>query len=215
MLTVVGVVGDVRYNPNVGMADMPTYYVPVAQAHPWRTMSLIVRTKEDPAAMTRRIERAVASVAPAVAPGSVLTLDALHRMSLSPQRLTSLMMGSFAIIAVVLAAIGIYGVMSYTVARRTHDIGIRIALGAHSRDIVGTVLGMTRQPLAIGIVAGVLGAVMMTRVLAHLLTQFVSNDLVALGASLVVLVVAALAGSYLPARRAVRVDPVVALRTEK
>ncbi|HWH51626.1 MAG TPA: ADOP family duplicated permease, partial [Gemmatimonadaceae bacterium] len=92
MSTVIGVVGDVRYNPNNGAAIQPTYYVPMAQTHPWRTMSLVVRTKEDPAAMTNRIEHAIAAVAPTVAPGSVLTLDHLQRASISPQEITSEMM---------------------------------------------------------------------------------------------------------------------------
>lgn len=214
MATVVGVVADVLYNPNVGDPVAPTYYVPTAQAHPWRTMSLVVRTKDDPAAIARRIERAVTSVAPAVAPGRVVTLDHLHSVSLSPQRLTSIMMGSFAIIALVLAAIGIHGVMSYTVATHTHDIGVRTALGAHPMDIVSTVLDTTLRPVLAGLCAGVLGAMLMTRVLGHLLTQLASNDPLALASSVVVLVSAALVGSFLPARRALRVDPLVALRSE-
>jgi putative ABC transport system permease protein len=214
MSTVIGVAADVRYNPNVGEPVAPTYYVPMAQAHPWRTMSLVVRTKEDPGAMMRRVESAVTAVAPSVAPGSVVTLDHLYLTSLSPQRLTSIMMGSFAIVAIVLATIGIHGVMSYIVARRTHDIGVRTALGAQPSDIIGTVLRTTLRPVAVGVGAGVIGAVLMTRVLAHLLTQIAPNDPLALGASVVVLVVAALAGGYLPARRAVRVDPLVSLRSE-
>ncbi|HEY5060552.1 MAG TPA: ABC transporter permease, partial [Gemmatimonadaceae bacterium] len=212
--TVIGIAADVRYNPNVGQPIAPTYYVSTTQAHPWRTMSLVVRTNEDPSAMARRVESAVTAVAPSVAPGSVLTLDHLYLTSLSPQRLTSIMMGSFAIIAIVLATIGIYGVMSYTVARRTHDIGVRTALGARPADIVGTVLGTTLRPVLIGVAAGVVGAALMTRVLAHLLTQIASSDPLALAVSAVVLVIAALAGAYLPARRAVRVDPLVALRSE-
>jgi len=214
MSTVVGVVGDVRFNPNVGAATSPTYYAPVAQAHPWRTMSLVVRTTEPPAAMTPRIERAIASVAPTVAPGSVFTLEHLHATSLSPQRLTSEMMAAFAIVALLLAAIGIHGVMSYTVAQRTHEIGVRTALGAQSSDIVRGVLGDAARYALIGIAVGVAGAVLMTQTLAHLLTELSPNDPLAFGAAVAVLVSAALAGSYLPARRAMRVDPAVALRRD-
>ncbi|HEX4469359.1 MAG TPA: ABC transporter permease [Gemmatimonadaceae bacterium] len=214
MSTVIGVVGDVRFNPNVGPAAAPTYYVPVAQAHPWRTMSLVVRTNEDPAAMMPRIERAIASVAPTVAPGSVFTLDYLHGMSLSPQRLTSQMMAAFAVVALLLAALGIHGVMSYTVAQRTHEIGVRTALGAQSSDILRGVLGGSMRFVVIGIAIGLVGAVLMTHTLAHLLTQLSPNDPVALGAAVVVLACAALAGSYLPARRATRVDPAIALRRD-
>ena len=214
MMTVVGVVGDVRFNPNAGPAVAPTYYVAVAQAHPWRTMSLVVRTKGDPAAMTRRIEHAMAGVAPTVAPGSVLTLDHVHHSSLSPQRITSEMMAAFAIVALLLAAIGIHGVMSYTVAQRTHDIGVRSALGARGADIVRGVLGPAMRFIAYGIAVGVAGAALMTRALAHLLTQLSPNDPVAFGAAIAVLASAALAGAYLPARRATRIDPAIALRRD-
>jgi putative ABC transport system permease protein len=214
MSTVVGVVGDVRFNPNAGVAVAPTYYTPVAQAHPWRTMSLVIRTTEDPAATTRRIERAIAGVAPTVAPGSVQTLDHVHRASLSPQRITSEMMAAFAIVALLLAAIGIHGVMSYTVAQRTHDIGVRTALGAQPADVVRGVLGPTMRFVVFGIAIGVAGAVLMTRALAHLLTQLSPNDPVAFGGAVAVLASAALAGSYLPARRAMQIDPMVALRRD-
>ena len=215
MATVIGVVGDVRDNPNLGRPQtMPTYYVPMARAHPWRTMSFVVRTKEDPAAMTHRIERAIASVAPAVAPGSVLTLEHLYASSLSPQRVTSEMMAVFALVALILAAVGIHGVLSYSVAQRTHDIGVRTALGAQPADILRAVVGAAAPPVAIGIVAGVLGAVVMTRVLAHLLTQLSANDPTALAAAVTVLATAAVAGCYVPVRRAIRVDPMIALRID-
>ena len=214
MSTVVGVVRDVRFNPNVGIAGGPTYYVPVAQAHSWRTMSLVIRTKEDPALMSARLERAMARVAPTVAPGSVFTLEHLHDTSLSPQRLTSEMMAAFAIVALLLAAIGIHGVMSYTVAQRTHEIGVRTALGAQSSDILRGVLGGAARFVSIGIAVGTAGALAMTHTLAHLLTQLAPNDPVAFGTAVAVLAAAALAGSYLPAKRATRVDPAIALRRD-
>jgi putative ABC transport system permease protein len=215
MATVIGVVADVRYNPNAATTPAgPMYYVPVAQAHPWRTMSLVARTRDDPATMTRRIERAIASVAPTVAPGSVLTLEHLERTSLSPQRLTSTMMATFAVVALLLAAIGINGVMSYVVAQRTHDIGVRTALGAQPWDVLRATLSGTMQPVMAGIGIGVVGGALLTRGLAHLLTQVsAGGPLPFLGAT-VVLIIAAAAGSFFPARRALGVDPVVALRRE-
>jgi putative ABC transport system permease protein len=213
MATVIGVAGDVRDNPNLGLPETsPTYYTPTRQSHPWRTMSLIVRTKEDPAAMTHRIERAMASVAPSVAPGSVLTLEHLRSASLSPQRVTSEMMGAFALMALLLAAVGIHGVLSYNFAQRTHDIGVRTALGAQRTDILRAVVVVALQPVAVGLAVGMFGAVLMIRGLAHLLTQLSTNDPASLVGAAIVLIVAALIGCYLPARQAMRVDPVVALR---
>ena len=214
MSTVIGVVGDVRYNPNSGPAVLPTYYVAVAQAHPWRTMSLVVRTAGDPAAMARPIGDAIASVAPTLAPGSVLTLDHLTAASLAPQRLTAEMMAAFAVVALLLAAVGIYGVTSYSVAQRTHDIGVRTALGARPMDVVRGVLGGSLAMAGAGIVAGMVGAVAMTRALAHLLTLLPASDPLSLAAAVAVLAAAAAAGSWIPARRAMRVDPAVALRRE-
>ena len=215
MSTVIGVVGNVHYNPNIGRPETaPMFYVPMAQAPVWRTMSLVVRTQSDPAAMSRQIESAIAAVAPTVAPGNVLTLDHLRRASLAPQQVTSEMMAAFALIALLLAALGIHGVASYSVAQRTHDIGVRTALGAKPADILRAVLGPVARPLGAGIVVGVFGAVLMTRGLAHLITQLSANDPLALAVAIVVLVGAAVVGSYAPARRAMRVDPMVALRSE-
>jgi putative ABC transport system permease protein len=213
MATVIGVAGDVRDNPNLGPPETsPTYYTPTTQSHPWRTMSFIVRTREDPAAMAHRIERAMASVAPSVAPGSVMTLEHLRAGSLSPQRVTSEMMGAFALMALLLAAVGIHGVLSYNVAQRTHDIGVRTALGAQRADILRAVMVVALQPVVVGLAMGMFGAVLMIRGLAHLLIQLSPNDPASLVGAVIVLIVAALAGCYWPARRAMRVDPVVALR---
>jgi putative ABC transport system permease protein len=124
------------------------------------------------------------------------------------------MMAAFAVVALLLAAIGIHGVMSYTVAQRTHEIGVRTALGAQSSDILSGVMGGAARSVLIGIAIGIAGAVLMTRTLAHLLTELSPNDPVAFGAAVTVLALAALAGSYLPARRATRVDPAIALRRD-
>ncbi len=214
MSTVIGVVADVHFNPNSGTAVAPTYYAAVAQSHPWRTMSLVIRTKGDPTLITRNITSAITSVAPALAPGSVLTLEHLYASSLSPQRLSSEMMGVFALVALFLAAVGIHSVMSYTVAQRTHEIGVRTALGARPADVIRGVLGTAGRFVLLGVALGIAGAMVMTRGLAHLLTQVSPNDPVALGGAVLVLALAALLGSYGSARRALRVNPAVALRGE-
>ncbi|HVX41910.1 MAG TPA: ABC transporter permease [Gemmatimonadaceae bacterium] len=214
MATVVGVVADVRENPNDGPAVQPTFYAAMAQAPVWRTMSLVARTTEHPAAMAHRIEQAVERAAPTVAPGNVLTLEQAYADSLAPQRITSEMMAAFALVALLLAALGIHGVLSYSVAQRTHDIGVRTALGAGPRDVVGAVLGAAMRPVAIGMAIGLVGAAAMVRGLAHLLTQLSGTDPLALAGAVLILIAAALAGCVLPARRAMRVDPTVALRSE-
>jgi putative ABC transport system permease protein len=215
MATVIGVVGDVHDNPNLGGPETaPEYYIATGQAHPWRTMSLVVRTGTDPAGLTRRVEQAIYSVAPAMAPGSVQTLERLYASSLSPQRITSEMMAAFAVVALILAGFGVYSVMSYSVAQQTHDIGVRTALGALPSDILRVVLGGASRLVATGIVAGIAGALLMTRALAHLLTQLAPGDPTAFGAAIVTLIAAAAVGSYWPARRAMRVDPAVALRRD-
>jgi len=123
-------------------------------------------------------------------------------------------MAAFAIVALLLAAIGIHGVMSYTVAQRAHDIGIRTALGAQRGDVARDVLGPTLRFVAFGAAIGVVGGLLMTRTLAHLLTQLSPNDPSTFVGAVVVLSCAALAGSYLPARRAMNIDPATALRRD-
>ena len=212
LTTVVGVVGDVRHNPNTGQALLaPVVYYPATQG-PWDTMTLLVRTVGSPLAITADVQRVIASLDQALAPGEVQTLERMLSSSLSPQRITAGMLSVFAGIALLLAVIGIYGVMSYTVNQRTHEIGIRMALGAQRADVVRRVLRQGVVLAALGIAIGAFGSFAMTRGMATLLHEVSPTDPLTFVAVAVMLAAVAVLGSWLPARRAAAVDPVVALR---
>jgi putative ABC transport system permease protein len=212
LTTVVGVVGDVRHNPNTGRALLaPVVYYPATQG-PAETMTLVVRTAGSPLAITADVQRVIGSLDQTLAPGEVRTLERMLWWSLSPQRITAGMLSVFAGIALLLAVIGIYGVMSYTVNQRTHEIGIRMALGAQRADVVRRVLRQGIVLAALGIAIGTFGSFGMARGLATLLHEVSPTDPLTFVAVAVILAAVALLGSWLPARRAAAVDPVVALR---
>jgi putative ABC transport system permease protein len=212
LTTVVGVVADVRHNPNVGRALLaPVVYVPAAQG-PWDTMTLIVRTAASPLAVTADVQRVIGSLDPALAPGNVQTLERMLWSSLSPQRTTAAMLSVFAGIALLLAVIGIYGVISYSVNQRTHEIGIRMALGAQRADVIRRVVRQGVVLAAFGIAIGTLGSFAMARGMTTLLHEVSPTDPLTFVAVAAILAAVALLGSWLPARRAAAVDPVVALR---
>jgi len=212
LTTVVGVVADVRHNPNTGRAMLaPVVYVSAAQG-PWYTMTLIVRTAASPLAVTTDVQRVIASLDPSLAPGNVQTLERLLWSSLSPQRITAGMLSVFAGIALLLAVIGIYGVISYTVNQRTHEIGIRMALGAQRADVIRRVLRQGVLLAALGILLGAMGSFAMARGMATLLHEVSPTDPLTFVAVAAILATVAVLGSWLPARRAAAVDPVVALR---
>jgi len=212
LTTIIGVVGDARHNPNVGRQPLaPVVYIPVTQV-PWSTMALVVRTAGDPAASAIDVQKAIGSIDPALAAGNVLTLERMLSSSLSPQRLTAGMLSVFAGIALLLAVIGIYGVMSYTVSQRTHEIGIRMALGAQQGDVVRRILRRGLVLATLGIAIGTAGSLAMTSSLATLLHEVSPTDPLTFSLVAVILAAVALLGSWLPARRAAAVDPVIALR---
>jgi putative ABC transport system permease protein len=212
LTTVVGVVGDTRHNPNVGRAPLaPVIYIPLTQV-PWNTMTLVARSKADAASINAGVQQAIGSIDPALAAGDVMSLERVLSASLAPQRVTAGMLSVFAGIAVLLAVIGIYGVMSYTVSQRTHEIGIRMALGAQQADVVRRILRHGFQLAAWGIVIGAAASVGMTRGMKTLLHEVSPTDPVTFSLVSAALALVALFGSWLPARRAASVDPVVALR---
>jgi putative ABC transport system permease protein len=209
---IVGVVGDTRLYGLTNPARLEVYG-PFLQWPP-NEADLLVKSSVDPAAMTSSIRAAIASIDKDQPIFAISTMNQLVSDSVSTRTFTLILLGLFSGLALVLAAIGIYGVISYSVARRTRDIGIRIALGASRRDVLHDVVGLGLRLTAIGLIFGLVGAFAVTRVLSSLLYGVHSTDAVTFIAVSLVLVAVAMLASYLPARRAMRIDPIVALRYE-
>jgi len=177
-------------------------------------MHLVVRTSTDPAGLTDAIRNEIRAVEPDTVIYNVGTMEARLHDSLARQRFSTVMLGAFAAFALLLAAVGVYGVMSYLVAQSTHDIGVRMALGAQAADIAGLVLWQGMMLGGIGIANGLIGAVLLTRVMSSLLFGVSTHDAVTFSAVAVILAAVALTATLIPATRAMRVDPMVALREE-
>jgi ABC-type antimicrobial peptide transport system permease subunit len=175
---------------------------------------LVARTSSDPAAAAGAIAREIHAHDPSIPVYEIRTMQDRMRDSMARQRFSTIMLGSFAVFALILAAIGVYGVMSYLVAQGTHDIGIRIALGARRSSIMGLVVRHGMGLAIAGIVAGLLGAFALSRVMASLLFGVSAMDIVTFSAVPFILAVIALLATYVPAQRATRVDPMIALREE-
>jgi len=215
---VVGVVADVRAW-GLDRQIQPEFYIPLAQmpASAWdwigRTMDLVVRTRGG-AVPIRELQSTVASVAPAVPIYRLSTMQEKISSTLERSHFDTFLLAIFASTALLLSSVGIYGVLSYMVAQRTRDIGIRIALGASQAQIVWDVLGFGVRLAGIGLAVGLAAALAATRLLSSLLYGVRPTDAVTFAAVSFILLVVALIASYLPARRATRVDPLVALRYE-
>jgi len=207
--TIVGVVGAVK---QYGLADEGK--ITLYECADYDRMHLVVRTSTDPAGLTDAIRNEIRAVQPATVIYNVRTMEALLHDSLARQRFATMMLGAFAAFALLLAAVGVYGVMSYLVAQSTHDIGVRMALGAQAADIAGMVVRQGMTLGGIGIAGGLIGAAVLTRVMSSLLFEVSTHDAVTFAAVSLILAAVALAATLLPATRAMRVDPMVALREE-
>ena len=212
---VVGVVKDEKVGGKVFSLgeDIPVIYVTFYQS-PGTFNSLVVRSAMDPLLLSRSIEQAIWKVNKNQAVANVETLEEIKAQSVAPARLRTVLLAIFAGIAVLLAAVGIYGVLSYSVAQRVHEMAIRLALGASPGDLLKLVIGKAMFVVLVGLVLGVAGAWALTRVLASLLYDTSPTDAVTWIATAILLAVVALLACYFPARRAMRVDPMVALRYE-
>jgi putative ABC transport system permease protein len=213
LLSVVGVVGDVREN-TLEQPPAPTIYVNCRQ-RPQATsaFTVVIRTGMDPAAITSTVRQIVRDVAPNVPP-KFATLSQVVSGSVRGRRFNVILLGVFAGTALLLAVAGMYGVMAYSVTRRTNEIGVRMALGASRRTILGLVLGQGLLTAGIGVAVGVVASLALTRIVASLLFGLTPADPVTFAAAAVVLMSVALLACYVPARRATNVDPMVALRYE-
>jgi putative ABC transport system permease protein len=214
ILTVVGVTADVRH---VGLAvpSRPEIVVNSMQSTlPWPWLVLAVRTHGDPAPLAESVKAAVHEVNPNVPIERASTLDEVVSRSIVGPRIYTFLLGTFAALAVTLAAIGLYGLISYTVSQRTHELGVRVALGAARPEIVRLVIVQGLRLAAVGAAVGLAGALATTRLLATLVKEVTPNDPATFGVVTLVLLFAAILAAYLPARRASRVDPMVALRSE-
>ncbi len=211
-MTVVGVVKDLRQSSLSDPPDLEVY-LPYAQ-NPGATMAIVARTGGDPQRLAPAIRKVVRELDKDLPLADVGLLADSIAQSTRSRRFSTWVLGGFAALALVLAAVGIYGVISYSVTRRTHEIGIRMALGAERSRIAAMVVGRALLLAGIGVIAGLAGGLALTRLLRSMLFGISATDpAVFAGASLFLLAVAALAG-YVPARRAARIDPGIALREE-
>jgi predicted permease len=205
---IIGVVGNVH---EYGLDAAPTFDTYAAGG--W-TPYFVIRTAGDPALVVRAAAEQVRKIFPDLPVADVMALDNLLSDSVSPRRFSTTLLGVFAALALVLAAVGIYGVMSYVVNLRTNEIGIRIALGAQTADIWGLIIGRGAKLALAGVTIGLAGAFALSRFLSSLLYGVESTDPATFFGVAVLLLAVALAACYVPARRAMRVDPIVALRYE-
>jgi putative ABC transport system permease protein len=209
---IIGVVADVK-NDDLDEAPDPAAYLPYSQ-NPYLTMSLIIRGTQDPTRMVSGVRSEVHALDAALPVSNIKTISQMIYERVSPKRLMTYILAVFALCALLLASVGIYGVMSYAVSQRTQEIGIRMALGARTADVLKLVVSNGMKLTLIGVLIGLAGAFALTRFLENLLFHVTPTDKVTFVAVATTLIVVALVASYVPARRATKVDPLVALRDE-
>jgi putative ABC transport system permease protein len=210
--TVVGVVGDVSQYGLDQKAPMQ-FYLPHSQ-FPTTLNTIVVKTENDPAAMTNAVRREILAVDKDQAVFKVTTLEQLMGESILNRRFFMLLLIIFGALALTLAAVGIYGVMSYVASQRTHEIGIRMALGAQGKDVLKLIIGNGMSLALIGVALGLIGAFALTRVMAGILFGVTTTDALTYISVSAGLIAVALLACYMPARRATKIEPLVALRYE-
>ncbi|MGC0772264.1 MAG: ABC transporter permease [Candidatus Acidiferrum sp.] len=217
---IVGVVGDVK--SYLDQPAPPATFVPAAQAsygtsalfEGWFPRIVLVRSSVDPLSLSRSVRDAIAAVDPTVPTGSVRSMEQVLSRSLALRSFMMFLLGLFAALALVLASVGIYGVVSFAVSQRTREIGVRMALGAHPRDVLRLILGEGLKLVLAGVLLGIIAALAMTRLLSTLIYGVSVTDPLIFLFVVALLVAVALAACFVPARRAMQVDPIVALRYE-
>jgi len=213
VLEVVGVVGRVKMEALDDDSNRVQGYFSFAQV-PFTGMTIVVKGNGDPNQLIAAARNQVRTLDPDQPIYNIRTMDEIRGESVAPQRLNLMLLSIFAGIAFVLAIVGIYGVMSYAVTQRTHEIGIRMAIGAQPRDVFKMILGQGMLLTVIGMVAGLVGAFALTRLMATMLFSIKPTDPLTFAVVAVLLVAVALIACYIPGRRATKVDPVNSLRYE-
>jgi len=211
-LAVVGVVRDVHHW-GLDEGVRPQFFRPYTQAA-WPIMNVVVRTINAPATFTAPVKKALADILPDRPVSNVETMEEIVRDSTGSRRFPLFLLSTFALLALALAAVGIVGVVSYSVALRTHEIGIRTALGARTADVLSLIVKGSMAWVIGGIALGLAGSIGLTRLLGNLLYGVRPADPLVLGTVSLVLACVALLASYIPVRRATQVDPMIALRYE-
>jgi len=209
---VVGVVANVREDA-LEKEPVPEIFVPYLQ-QPSFSMAFVLRTESSPLMLAGAVREAVQSIDKNQPLSGATTMDEVIAKSVAPRRFRMLLLGLFALLALLLAVIGVYGVIAYSSTQRTHEFGVRIALGADRQDILKLVVRQGFKLALLGVSIGVGGALLLTRVLSSLLYEVSAHDPLTFSGVAALLMLVALAASYIPARRAMKVDPIVALRYE-
>jgi len=207
---IIGIVGDIR-DRALEANPLPAMYMPTNQV---ASVNLVLRTQGDPANLAGAVRNEVRAIDPDQPVAMVRTMDEWMATAVAGPRYRTALLALFAFVALVLASTGIYGVMSYSVSQRTHEIGVRMALGARRLDVMKLVVGQGMTLVIVGVALGVVGAIALTRVMSTLLFGVTAKDPLTFVVVAALLTLVAFVACYLPARRATKVDPLVALRYE-
>jgi putative ABC transport system permease protein len=211
-IEIVGVVRDIK-RMNLSAETVPDVYIPYWQ-YPMQSPSLVVRTAENPSTVAAAIRGEVKAVNQNLPAPTIQTMDEILSDAVAQPRLQTMLLGLFGLVALVLASVGIYGVLAYAVAKRTREIGIRMALGAQTGDVVKLIIAQGMKPALLGIGIGLAFAFALTRVMRSLLYEISATDPVTFIAVALLLISVALLACWIPARRATKMDPMMALRDD-
>jgi putative ABC transport system permease protein len=207
---IIGIVGDIR-DRSLQSQPLAAMYMPTYSSG---FTNLVIRTQSNPTSLAAAVRREVQAIDPDQPVAAIKTMQQWMETSIAAPRFRTALLGLFAVVALVLASTGIYGVMSYSVTQRTHEIGVRMALGARQLDVLKLVVHQGMSLVVIGVGLGLVGAIALTRVMASLLFGVTAKDPVTFVAVAALLALIAFIACYVPARRATKVDPLVALRYE-